>query len=267
MKTRVLSNNLQSKAAKEALNAVLQSLNPIDLAGLDKVRLLSRVDTKAFMPARLLPELLDRIRDDYFVLDTANTRAATYHSLYYDTEDLQLYTLHHNRKLNRYKIRYRKYVESKLAFFEIKFKSNKGRTEKSRIRVDDIEHQFGEAALDLLKENTNLEVPKLIPKLWINFNRITLAAKNFDERITFDLGLHFKMGDSFTDYGQIVICEIKQGKFSRDSSVLSAMKQLDVHPRKLSKYCLGVVSTYNHVKKNRFKKKLRQLNKVIYEHS
>ncbi len=264
----MIDTMIQSTAGRKVnsdVEAVLASLESVDLAGLDQVKLLNRVDTKAFMPARLLPRLLELIKDDYYVLDTANTRAASYNSLYYDTEDLGLYTLHHNRKLNRYKVRYREYVESKLAFFEIKFKSNKGRTEKSRIKVPGINMSFQDREVDLLRENTNLDLDSLVPKLWINFNRITFASRKFDERITFDLGLHFIADDKYTDYGQIVICEIKQGSFSRGSAVLTAMKSLNIHPRKLSKYCLGVVSTYDQVKRNRFKKKLRQLEKAIKE--
>ena len=43
--------------------------------------------------------------------------------------------MHQNKKLNRYKIRQREYLISDISFFEIKFKSNKGRTIKKRIKT------------------------------------------------------------------------------------------------------------------------------------
>ena len=42
---------------------------------------------------------------------------------------------HHNGKLNRYKIRFRDYINTKNSFLEVKFKTNKGETIKSRQEI------------------------------------------------------------------------------------------------------------------------------------
>ena len=78
-------------------------------------------------------EILDRIHDRYFVQFNEGRRIADYNTLYYDTPDLKMYIAHHDRKLNRQKLRARIYVDSGIAFCEVKNKNNKGRTKKKRI--------------------------------------------------------------------------------------------------------------------------------------
>lgn len=68
----------------------------IGLEELDQVRLLDRIDTKSFFHRSLVPALLARLRDDYFILETAGTRIASYDSLYFDTPELAFYRQHHN---------------------------------------------------------------------------------------------------------------------------------------------------------------------------
>ena len=61
-----------------------------------------------------------------------------YRSLYYDTVDRQFFLDHHNERVNRYKVRFREYVNSGLSFLEVKCKNNKKKTIKNRIQVDAI---------------------------------------------------------------------------------------------------------------------------------
>jgi hypothetical protein len=84
-------------------------------------------------------------------------------------------------KLNRHKIRYRKYVESDLNFFEIKFKSNKNRTIKDRVREDHIQDTIIDEAKILLGKKTGLRPEELEPKFWVYFSRITLVSKRSAE--------------------------------------------------------------------------------------
>ena len=113
----------------------LQQFEPISLAEMEGVKLMNRVDTKFVMPASLLPELLALAQTSYFVQQAAGKRTGDYDTVYYDTEDLDMYIRHHDRQLVRQKIRVRTYVESELFFLEIKRKNNKGRTKKKRISL------------------------------------------------------------------------------------------------------------------------------------
>ena len=114
----------------------LQLFDTITLAEMEKVKLMNRVDTKFLVTTEQLMEILDRIHDRYFVQFNGGRRIADYNTLYYDTPDLKMYIAHHDRKLNRQKLRARIYVDSGIAFCEVKNKNNKGRTKKKRIPMN-----------------------------------------------------------------------------------------------------------------------------------
>ena len=114
-----------------ALQKFIEKFEPITLEEMESVKLMDRVDTKYVFPFSQLPHILDEMKSYYRLLDINNIRMHRYESLYYDTNDFQLYAKHQSGRLNRYKLRFRKYVDSNgLTFFEIKFKNNKGRTIK-----------------------------------------------------------------------------------------------------------------------------------------
>ena len=69
------------------------------------------------------------------ILQIDGKRKHDYKSLYFDTEDRKFYNDHHNQRVNRYKVRYREYVDSGLVFLEIKCKNNKGKTIKKRLML------------------------------------------------------------------------------------------------------------------------------------
>jgi len=100
---------------------------------MDRVALMDRIDSKYIFNIHELPGFLEKLRPYYAVLDINEQEIFSYESLYFDTPNFDLYRFHHRGKLNRFKFRIRKYVESNLLFFEVKFKNNKGRTYKSRI--------------------------------------------------------------------------------------------------------------------------------------
>ena len=63
-------------------------------------------------------------------------------------------------------------------------------------------------------------------------------------------------------YGDLVIVELK-----RDGNVPSKMTHImldhRVHPLKISKYCIGTALTTTGLKKNRFKDKIRRIEKML----
>ena len=87
---------------------------------------MKRTDTKFVVSKKMLPVLLETLKEKYRVLEIDNNRVMTYNSLYFDTKDQKFYREHHNGKINRLKVRMRKYVESELFFLEIKQKDHKG---------------------------------------------------------------------------------------------------------------------------------------------
>ena len=135
------------------IDSKLSQMDPITLEQMSGIKLMNRIDTKYLVDVRRLPALLDKAKSDYFVQEIAGKRKAFYRTLYWDTADAQMYIIHHDRKLNRQKIRVREYVESNLTFLEIKNKSNKGRTKKIRISVPDENIKSHEDAVDFINKS------------------------------------------------------------------------------------------------------------------
>jgi hypothetical protein len=244
------------------LTEILGQMEPISLAEMDRVKLMDRTDTKFSFRAGLLPSVLQQIRIHYHVLDIKGKRLADYKTLYYDTSSLELYTQHHNGKLNRYKIRHRTYVDSGLGFLEVKFKNNKGRTIKDRIReITPLTHWDHNAA-QFLDEKTPYSPADLVPTLWVNYSRMTLVSKHTTERVTIDLNLAFEKDGVGKSLDSLAIAEVKQEK-AGGSVFIEAMKDFHIQEGAISKYCMAVAYTCADVKKNGFKEKLRSIQKII----
>ena len=252
---------------------IVQSFEPISLKQMEGVKLMNRIDTKYAVPMAVLPHILEAAKADYYIQEIDGKRIATYDTMYYDTDSLDMYIRHHDRQLVRQKIRVRQYVDSHLTFLEIKRKNNKGRTKKKRISVpgfDITAETFGEgkrsmwSVEDFIAAKSRYQWAELSPHLWTKFHRITLVNRAKTERLTIDMDLVWDnviSGEkkTFTD---LVIIELK-----RDGNVPSKMTRimldLRVHPLKISKYCIGTALTTPDIKKNRFKSKILKIEKLL----
>ena len=123
---------------------IVKSFEPISLAQMESVKLMNRIDTKYAVSRAALPAILEAAKADYYVQEIDGKRIATYDTMYYDTESLDMYVRHHDRQLVRQKIRIRQYVDSDLTFLEIKRKNNKGRTKKKRITLPSEEVEYND---------------------------------------------------------------------------------------------------------------------------
>lgn len=228
---------------------------------MESVALMNRTDTKFIFRADQLPAFLNMIKPDYRILSINDVRASRYETLYFDTPDFKLYMEHHRGKAGRYKVRHRIYVDSDLHYFEIKFKNNKGRTIKNRIKRKELLQTINGKSEELLKEYSNLTAQHLFPKLWSNCSRITLVNRQSKERLTLDIDLQFKNELDEKRLSNIVIAEVKQEKLS-PSPFIKLMKKYNIRAGSISKYCFGVVCLYDQIKKNNFKSKLLAINKI-----
>ncbi len=246
----------------DKLQKIAKSFDPITLSEMDTVQLMNRVDTKFVFTLETLIDILPELRKDYFLLNVDGVLLSEYKSLYFDDENFTFYFDHHNKRVNRFKVRYRKYVNSNLAFLEVKHK-NKGRTDKSRIRVSDIPNDMSDEDATFVK-NTGINAKKLVPSLLNNFSRLTFVNKAMNERLTIDIDLTFIWKNQTKKVNNIVIAELKQGKAMRNSPFYQAMKKRRIRPLKISKYTIGIIMLYGkkNIKYNRFKKKLLKLIKL-----
>lgn len=245
------------------LAPILSTFDSITLEEMDGVKLLDRMDTKFTFNFNQLPAILEDLHKNYKILNVNGINQNKYETLYFDTSGFKLYLDHHNGQVNRYKVRYRKYVDSDLIYFEIKHKNNKGRTVKSRIRRKRIDEIISGKAAELVYTKTPLNPESLQSKLWVNYSRITLVNKYSAERLTLDLNLEFINKENTFSLPNLVIAEVKQKKIG-DSPFLQVMKNNRVREGGISKYCFGVISLIRGIKTNKFKPKLLNVNKVCY---
>jgi hypothetical protein len=243
---------------------ILNTFEPITLKEMDSVKLMDRTDTKFVFPFSKLSMILEQVKDDYRVLDVNGHRISRYESLYFDTKNFDLYYHHHRGKTNRFKVRCRKYVESDLHFFEVKFKNNKGRTIKDRVKQPLIDGGINEKAEKLLTEKSPLKASELEAKFWVNYSRITLVNRHSPERVTLDLHLTFVDTKQDKAIHNMVIAEVKQDK-ATTSAFIRLMKKNRIREGSISKYCFGVISLNENIKHNNFKSKLVQLKKATYD--
>jgi hypothetical protein len=251
----------------EVFDHILDIFQPVTLNDMDGVKLMNRVDTKFVLNKNRLADLLQKAQAIYSVLEIDNQRITPYSSLYFDTPDLLMYTMHHNGKRNRYKVRMRVYENSQQTFLEVKHKNNKGRTNKKRVEINYNQfenREFCEVNFPFLKQYMPYNPEMLRPTLQNYFRRITLVDKNKTERITIDIGLKFRNieNDSVVEMDELVIIEIKQDGACK-SEFRSILEQSRIFPSSLSKYCLGIVHVNQSVKSNFLKYKIRRINKII----
>ncbi|GAA3650555.1 polyphosphate polymerase domain-containing protein [Flavivirga jejuensis] len=240
----------------------ISMFSPISLKEMNSVALMKRTDTKFVIHKSQLILILENIQNDYKVLEIEKNRIMTYSSLYFDTNEVKFYKDHHNGKNNRTKIRIRKYVESDLCFLEIKQKNGKGQTTKSRTTINDFETDLSKNSIDFITAATS-KTYNLSPTLWNDFNRMTLVNISFNERVTIDLNIHYTMGKAEKTYDDLVIIEVKQESFNRNSPIVKILKSFQYHPYSISKYCIGMVNLHTGLKYNRFKEKINKINKII----
>ena len=244
-----------------ALQQSLETMEPVSLAEMDSCKLLNRIDTKYVLNVPDLIGLIDTVRNVYRVLCVETVRLSPYRTLYFDTHDHECYLQHHNGKLNRSKYRIREYCASGECFLEIKAKSNKGRTKKRRILIQEIEESLSNASENFI-ESVIGYVPHLMPQLWTSFSRITLVNRWVPERVTLDLQLEFSDGSAHKAMPDLVVVEVKQERRENRSPVKESLRGLRIHPMRVSKYCLGTALLKPYLKSNRFKSKLRTIQKI-----
>lgn len=233
------------------------------------VKLMNRSDTKFVTSTRLLEQLLEMIDDEYFIQVTDGNSIAPYHTLYFDTPDCRMYTIHHNGIKRRQKLRIRSYVDSQLHFLEVKTKDNHGKTKKKRVAVDvDPSTCLTEAFsapvdnASFLERHLWYDPALMTPQIENSFSRITLVNRLKTERLTIDTRLryHNLITDARCSLDNIAIIELKRDSL-QPSPIIPHLLRLRIFSMGFSKYCMGMALTNPDLKQNRFKERLRLVSK------
>ena len=204
------------------MNEIISSFDSISLDDMSGIRLMNRTDTKFITTKDRLEELLKKAKSQYWMQDIDGMRNMPYFTRYFDTPECQMYISHQNGKKTRQKVRVRSYVNSGLAFIEVKNKNNHGRTKKKRIRWGNIR------------------------RCWCC--RCSTARRNL---IT---GKEMSLN-------RLVIIELKRDG-NAYSPIRDIMRDLHIYPQGFSKYCMGMALTNESLKRNRFKERLMLLEKM-----
>ena len=244
------------------MNELLAGFDPITLEQMKGIKLMNRTDTKFITTIDRLEELLLNAQGQYFIQEIEGGRNMPYFTRYFDTPDCSMYVMHQNGKKTRQKVRVRSYVDSGLAFIEVKNKNNHGRTKKKRISIDhkDVEQNVYN---DFLSQHLSYNPEILLPQIENRFKRVTLVNKQKTERLTIDTELMFNnlVTENELNLQRLVIIELK-----RDGNVYSPirdiMRDLRIYPQGFSKYCMGMALTNESLKRNRFKERMMLLEKM-----
>ncbi|MFI3321981.1 MAG: polyphosphate polymerase domain-containing protein [Rikenellaceae bacterium] len=242
------------------IDSTIQQFEPIYLSQMDEVKLMNRTDMKYWFHSEMLSELLEEVAADYYILEVEGERNMDYSTIYYDTSNNEMYGNHHRGKKNRYKIRRRNYVSSNSSFLEIKFKSNKGRTVKTRQKSDFQNCDFNDLDKSFIEENTPYLCCNLTKVLENEFKRLMLVSKRMNERCTIDSELRFISDGNEAWLDFLVIVEVKRDGYNY-SRIVEALNRRRLKPSGFSKYCIGRSLIEKELKQNNFKAKHRTIRK------
>ncbi|MCQ2287878.1 MAG: polyphosphate polymerase domain-containing protein [Muribaculaceae bacterium] len=254
------------------MKEVIGTYRPITLEEMSGIRLMNRIDTKFVTTVPMLIKLLEMARDQYRVQETGGLRLIPYHTVYFDTEPLDMYTTHQNGALPRKKVRVRSYVKSDLHFLEVKKKNNHRRTKKNRMKVtgalagrDFASMNFkADDVAQFMQERYVDEAGALRPTLENTFDRITLVNNDRTERLTIDTSLKFHnvVTGNDRDLTGLAIIELKRDGLCY-SPILEMLLKLRIKPQGFSKCCMGIAFTDPQAKRNRFKPRMRLVERLL----
>lgn len=260
--TPTYTDQQQTLALVSRLSGLVRGFAPITLQQMDSVALLNRTDTKYILTNAQMLQALAAVQADYRILSVNGRRLNHYRTLYFDTPAFALYHLHVNDRADRYKVRSREYTDSRESFLEVKHRTCKGRTIKSRIATSRPVWEMNPASTGWLKGVFPYESRALAPVLWNTFTRITLVSKQACERVTLDVDLTFYTESGLARLDGLAVAEVKMDLHGCHSPFREQMRAQRIFPRGFSKYVMGVSLLYDGVKKNSLKPKLLWIEKM-----
>ena len=243
-------------------------LPPITLAEMSGIKLMNRTDTKFIATLDQLYRFLAAVHGKYYIQEINGKRIASYHTTYYDTDDYQMYSIHHAGRQVREKIRVRTYLDSDDTFFEIKNKNNHGRTKKKRISIATTStlNDEREAVIPFMEKHAWYTIDEISPVIENWFSRITLVNFDKTERLTidFDLRFHHLKSDGNDKLQHVAIIELKRDG-NVPSPALDILREVRIKRSGFSKYCIGSALTNKRLKRSNFKERLTMIAKMEHK--
>ncbi len=233
----------------------LDRLPVTSLAALvESAALMRRTDRKYVVPIGALPALVSALHSldpGLKVLEIDGRRRHRYDSTYFDTPGLEAYWRAARKRRHRFKVRTRHYVDTDLAFTEVKTRGPRGSTIKSRAPRD---HGPGSAAQTPLATADgafvrtelagaglgHVDVEGLVPTLGTSYLRSTLWLPGSGARLTIDVDLSWSLpwDDTVGSVPGLAVVETKTAGAS--TGVDRALWSLGHRPVRISKYATGL---------------------------
>ena len=241
------------------------ALPPITLEEMSGIKLMNRTYTKFVATLEQLVAFLSAVKGKYFIQEIDDRRIASYHTTYYDTDDYEMYRMHHAGRCVREKIRVRTYLDNGATFLEVKNKNNHGRTKKKRITVGGVDSLQGEIenVAPFLGKHAWYTLEQVSPVIENWFNRITLVNFGKTERLTIDFNLkfHHLKSDGRDSLQRVAVIELKRDG-NVPSPALDILRDTRIKRSGFSKYCIGSALTHKGLKRNNFKERLTMIDKM-----
>lgn len=245
----------------------LRTLDDAEPISLDEVNagagLMTRVDSKYFVPASALARLGDELFATHRVMQIGGEREFTYESMYFDTPDLRCFRDHAGGRRRRAKVRTRTYVSSERTFVEVKLSGARGGTAKTRVihdfddryRLTPGARRFAGAVLD--DSGIRVDAAELEPSLLTTYRRSTLVDTDSGVRITVDANLRWSApsGQSLDARSDLLLLEVKSARGRAPADRL--LHRHGFRPARMSKYPAGVGALHPELPSNRWHRALR----------
>ena len=248
----------------------LAAYSPISLDALNaKAAMLERIDNKYIMPAERLRPALEAMTDIFDVLEIEGQRAFSYATRYFDDAERRGYYDHHQRRRKRCKARVRHYVDAEFSFLEVKLNEQRAMTAKRRMKIDAPLDQLDGSCMDFVRacyrDSYGDEFHKTLePVILIEYQRITLVAREGGERLTIDSGMKFQ-SDQCCQLARpdMFIIETKSARGNGIADKI--FRALHAQPTKrVSKFCIGMAVTGQVARHNGFLPALRKLDLIEF---
>jgi hypothetical protein len=246
---------------------MLARYRPVGLDGIADRAITARTDTKFVLRDEDVLGVLAQLLGHYRVLDVDGLRFTSYRTQYFDTESFALFRRHHAGGANRHKVRTRTYLNTGLAYVEIKHRTKSGATTKLRRQTPDFQTELDAVSSAFVDRNSCYGAASLEPSLQNRFDRICLIDAAQTERLTIDVDLSVDTPGGALGLPRIAVAELKQERGARrsESPFLHAMHERHLRPSAFSKYCIGLLLTHPGIKHNLFKPQLKRLRRLMGE--
>ena len=237
-----------------------EGLAPLSLQDVLAVAdLQTRTDRKYVVEPEVVARLVDEVGAGLGVLEIDGMRSFRYQSMYFDTPALDSYLGAAHGRRRRFKVRTRSYLDSGDCMLEVKTRSGRGETVKTRMLYDIGRRSALDAAgLAFVRAHTCLpERAVLAPVLITAYRRSTMVDLTTGSRLTCDAGLEcFSPAGASVSLPDQLLVETKSagGPTAADRFLWRA----GVRPVAVSKFCVGMAALHPTLPANKWNRILRR---------